>query len=104
MKNYELFYREQFSKCQATECKREDEDGNVITIFYSYTCPELVKVRGDWYKFSYENSRKAGCITSSRTTSKQLTRFFWPDWRDLPKMNLKDFENEYFYTAIDGLY
>lgn len=63
MMNYELFYREQFKSCQATECKREDEDGNVVTIFYSYSCPELVKVKGDWYKFSFENSRKARCTT-----------------------------------------
>ena len=104
MKNYELFYREQFKNCQATECKREDEDGNVVTIFYSYQCPELVKVKGDWFRFSFENSRKAGCKTWSRTTSKQLTRYFWPEWRDLPKMNLQEFENEYFYTGIDWLY
>lgn len=104
MKNYELFYKEQFKSCQATECKFEDEEGNVVTIFYSYSCPELVKVKGDWYKFSFENSRKAGCTTWSRTTSKQLTRFFWPEWRDLPVMNLRDFEDEYFFTGIDWLY
>lgn len=104
MKNYELFKQDQFKSCQATECRREDEDGNVITIFYSYACPELVKVKGDWYKFSFENSRKAGCTTWSRTTSKQLTRYFWPEWRDLPVMNLKDFEDEYFFTGIDWLY
>ena len=104
MKNYELFKRDQFKNCQATECKREDENGNVVTIFYSYQCPELVKIKGDWHRFSFENSRKAGCWTSSRTTSKQLTRYFWPEWRDLPVMNLQEFENEYFYTGIDWLY
>ena len=76
MKNYELFKQDQFKSCQATECKRQDEDGNVITIFYSYSCPELVKVKGDWFRFSFEGSRKAGCCTSSRTTSKQLTQYF----------------------------
>lgn len=104
MKNYEIYYQEQFRKCQATEVKRQDEDGNTIIIFYSYACPELVMVKGRWYKFTYENSRKAWSVTSSRTTSKQLTNYYWSDWRDLPKMNLKEFEENYFYTGIDWLY
>ena len=105
MKTYALFYKEQFKKCQATIAKFDVEGlSDAVTIFYSYSCPELVKVKGDWYKFSFDGSRKAGCITWSHTTSKQLTRFFWPEWRDLPVMNLKDFEDEYFYTGIDWLY
>lgn len=104
MKKRELFKKTRFNQCQATETMREDEDGNIIILFYSYTCPELVKVAWIWYKFTYENSRKDGEITSSRTTSKQLTNYYWSDWRDLPKKNLKDFENEYFNTNIDGLY
>lgn len=109
MKNYELFKKEQFKKCQATVAWFESDElqgwcGEVITIFYSYSCPELVKIRGNWYKFIYEGSRKDWSITGSITTSKQLTAFYWRDWRDLPKMNLKDFENEYFYTAINWLY
>lgn len=64
MKNYELFYKEQFKKCQATIAKFDVEGlSDTVTIFYSYSCPELVKVKGDWYKFTYENSRKAGCTT-----------------------------------------
>ena len=73
---YELFKSEQFRKMQATIAYFQDENGNVVTVFYSYSCPELVQIRGKWYKFTYENSRKAGCITSSRTTSKQLTKFY----------------------------
>lgn len=109
MKNYELFKKEQFKKCQATVAWFESDElkggcGEVITIFYSYSCPELVKIRGCWYKFTYEGSRKDWSIAGSVTTSKQLTAFYWRDWRDLPEMNLKDFENEYFYTGIDWLY
>lgn len=59
MKNFAIYYQEQFRKCQATEVKRQDENGNRITIFYSYACPELVMINGYWYKFTYENSRKA---------------------------------------------
>lgn len=59
MKNYGIYYQEQFKKCQATEVKWQDEEGNNITIFYSYQCPELVKVKGDWYRFSFDGSRKA---------------------------------------------
>lgn len=104
MKNFELFKKEQFRKCQATQAKRQDEDGNIIVIFYSYACPEAVKINWTWYKFTYENSRKAWSITSSITTSKQLTMYFWKGRNNLPKMNLQDFENEYFYTEIDWLY
>ena len=104
MKNFEIYYQEQFRKCQATEVKWQDEDWNRITIFYSYSCPELVYVKWAWYKFNYEWSRKAGCITWSRTTSKQLTNYYWSEWRDLPEYNLQKFEDEYFYTGIDWLY
>lgn len=58
-KNFEIYYQEQFEKCQATEVKWQDKEGNNITIFYSYQCPELVKIKGAWYRFSFENSRKA---------------------------------------------
>lgn len=59
MTTYEIYQKEQFRKCQATETRRQDENGNVIVVFYSYACPELVKIRGARYKFTYENSRKA---------------------------------------------
>lgn len=104
MENYEIYYQEQFRKCQATEVMWEDDEWNVIVIFYSYQCPELVKVRGSRYRFSFEGSRKAWEKTGSRTTSKQLTNYYWSSWRDLPVMNLKTFEDEYFSTAIDWLY
>lgn len=103
MKKWELFKKTRFNQCQATETFREDEDGNTIILFYSYQCPELVKIAWNWYKFTYEDSRKAGAITGSRTTSKQITKYFWY-WKDLPKMSLKDFEQNYFSTNIDGLY
>jgi hypothetical protein len=64
MKNYALISREQFKSCQATEARFDVENlANDVIIFYSYQCPELVKIKGDWFKFSYENSRKAGCKT-----------------------------------------
>lgn len=109
MKNFELFKKEQFRKCQATVAWFESDElkggcGEVITIFYSYACPELVKIKWNWYKFSYEWSRKAWSITWSRTTSKQLTAFYWSGWKNLPEMNLQKFEDEYFYTGINWLY
>ena len=102
--NWECYKKEQFRKCQATIAYFEDEFWNEITIFYSYVCPELVKIRWNWYKFTYEDSRKAWSITSSRTTSKQLTNFYWKDWRNLVEYNLWEFEKDYFYTGIDWLY
>lgn len=102
--NWECYKKEQFRNCQATIAYFEDEFWNEITIFYSYTCPELVKIRWNWYKFTYEDSRKAWSITSSRTTSKQLTNFYWKDWRNLVEYNLWEFEKDYFYTGIDWLY
>ena len=62
MKNYELFKRDQFKNCQATECRREDEDGNVVTIFYSYSCPELVK---NIVKQLFSNEKKRNVLNSS---------------------------------------
>lgn len=44
MKKRELFKKSRFNQCQATETFREDEDGNTIILFYSYQCPELVKI------------------------------------------------------------
>lgn len=104
MKKWELFKKSQFKHCQATETMREDELWNTAIIFYSYYTPELVKIAWKWYKFTYEDSRKAGAITGSRTTSKQLTNYYWKERRELEKMNLKEFENNYFSTNIDWLY
>lgn len=105
MKTYALISREQFKHCQATIVRFDVENlADDVIIFYSYSCPELVRVKGERFKFSYENSRKAGCRTSSCTTSKQLTQYFWREWRDLPVMNLQEFENQYFYTGVDWLY
>ena len=76
MKTTYTFYKsEQFRNCQATIAYFENEIRDAV-VFYSYTCPQLVKINGDWYQFTFEGSRKAGAITTSRTTSKQKTNYF----------------------------
>lgn len=98
------YKREQFKNCHATITYWEDGFWNEITIFYSYTCPKLVKIRWNWYRFTFDWSRKAWSITSSRTTSKQMTNFYGKGWRNLVDYNLKEFENDYFDTWIWWLY
>lgn len=97
---YTFYKAEQFKNCQATIAYFKNEIRDAV-VFYSYTCPQLVKINGAWYQFTFDGSRKAGEITTSRTTSKQKTNYFWSSWRDLPKINLADFEREYFDTRLE---
>jgi len=108
--SYTLTNAKQFRHCQATDTTRTNEDGQKIFVFYSYTCPELVKIGWNWYKFDYENSRKAGAITSSPTTSKQCNNFLRScgadecNLRKLPTINLATFEADYFDTRLEKYY
>lgn len=108
--DYTLGYKKQFRHCQATETRRDCEDWQTIRVFYSYTCPKLVFMDHNWYKFTFENSRKAGCITGSQTTSKQCNNYLRDhssnitDYHKLPKINLEEFENQYFDTRLETYY
>lgn len=74
--SYKLGYKKQFYKCQATICRFDcDASGDAIRVFYSYSTPKLVKVQGQWFRFTFEGSRKEGCIVDSTTTSKQCNKF-----------------------------
>lgn len=57
MKNYHFYKSEQFRHCQATVAYFEDEASDIV-IFYSYTCPKIVRIGRDYYQFTFENSRK----------------------------------------------
>lgn len=65
---------------------------------------------GDLMQFTFENSRKAGEITSSRTTTKQCNQRLRQemgynlDYHSLKKINLKDFEEKFFDTRQDFYY
>jgi hypothetical protein len=65
----------QFKHCHATVATFADEGTPMarnFVIFYSYACPKLVIFPdGAIFRFSFENSRKAGAITSSVSTSRQ---------------------------------
>lgn len=90
----------QFRHCQATIANFWD-----FTIFYSYTCPKIVIFPdGGTYRFTFEDSRKAGAITSSMTTSKQCNKWLGYNHKDLKPYNLKAFENKYFDTRLDTYY
>lgn len=105
---YELTQKRQFKHCQATITRwTNNEDGDVVRVFYSYNCPEIVKTRDGIFKFTFENSRKSWCITWSTTTSKQCNAFLRSinaditnHW-DLPTVNLADFEERYFHTGVN---
>lgn len=99
-----------FRQCQATVYRIETPKGEFL-IFYSYLCPKIVRMpNGDLLQFTFEGSRKAGEITSSRTTTKQCNQRLRNemghllDYHSLKKINLKDFENEYFDTRQDFYY
>lgn len=66
----------QFKNCHATLVTKPESVGSV-EVFYSYTTPQAVKVYGKWYIL--ENVR------GSRTTSKQLTMFFWMNEKERRK-------------------
>lgn len=58
----------QFKNCHATLVTKPESVGSV-EVFYSYTTPQAVRIY--WKRYILENVR------GSRTTSKQLTQFFW---------------------------
>ena len=58
----------QFNNCHATIVSKPESVGNV-KVFYSYSTPQAVRIYWKWYIL--ENVR------GSKTTSKQLTQFFW---------------------------
>lgn len=95
----------QFKHCQATEATFNTASGK-FTIFYSYACPELVIFpSGVAYRFTFENSRKAGAITWSRTTAKQCNQWRGgADYKSLPTLNLADFERQNFDTRLEKYY
>lgn len=65
---------QQFRKCHATIVDFDTPQGT-YKIFYSYTTPKIIIFpNGNAYKFTFENSRKEGTITSSQTTSKQCNK------------------------------
>lgn len=60
MDNYKLTLCEQFKHCHATQTRRVNEEtGDTVRVFYSYTCPKIVKTREGFFKFTFEDSRKA---------------------------------------------
>ena len=94
----------QYKKCQATIATFTDEGKN-FTIFYSYTCPKIVVFPDGWtYRFTFENSRKAGSITGSKTTSKQCNGRLWYNHRDLKPYSLDAFERKFFDTRLERYY
>lgn len=91
----------QFRKCQATIAEFEWW----FTVFYSYTCPKIVKFPdGGTYRFTFENSRKAWAITGSQTTSKQCNARLGFNHRTLKEYNLDAFERKYFDTRLETYY
>ena len=73
----------QFKNCHATIVEKENSVGNV-KVFYSYTTPQAVKVYWKWYILEW--------VRGSRTTSKQLTQYFW--------MNEKERRKSDYFTYI----
>jgi len=60
MKKIRELEASQFKSCHATECDFVLENGAIFKIFYSYSCPELIRFPdGLWCKFTFENSRKS---------------------------------------------
>lgn len=107
---YKLWYQKQFHKCQSTICRFDcDESGDAIWIFYSYSTPKLVKVQGEFFRFTFDWSRKEGYIVDSQTTSKQCNRFLREHWidknrRDLEYLELARFEELFFDTRLSEYY
>lgn len=105
MKKFELVNSKQFKNCHATVTTYKLQDGSRIELFTSYTTPVLVNIEWYWMQFKFDNSRKTGCKTTSRSTSKQKTQYFgYNGWKNLPYIQLNEFENEYFSTVLDKYY
>lgn len=66
----------QFKNCHATLVTKPESVGSV-EVFYSYTTPQAVRIY--WKRYILENVR------GSRTTSKQLTMFFWMNEKERRK-------------------
>lgn len=66
----------QFKNCHATVVSKPESVGSV-EVFYSYTTPQAVRIY--WKRYILENVR------GSRTTSKQLTMFFWMNEKERRK-------------------
>lgn len=103
--------KSQFNWCHATvvnfqaPCLWTENIGGNFTIFYSYSCPKIV-IFPNWiaYQFTFENSRKAGEKTGSRTTTRQCNEWLGENYRNLPKQNLKDFEEMFWDTRLDNYF
>lgn len=95
----------QFKHCHATVATFATEGtpkGRNFVIFYSYACPKLVIFPdGAIYRFSFENSRKAGEKTGSVSTSRQCNAWLWYDHRTLDEYSLEAFERKYFDTRLE---
>ena len=97
----------QFKHCHATKAYFYDPTNyqKGFVIFYSYTTPKIVHFP-DWYtaRFTFEGSRKEGSITESHTTSKQCNQRLEHNHKELPTINLKEFEDKYFDTRLEIYY
>lgn len=98
----------QFKNCHATVTTFTVEGtpkGWNFVIFYSYACPKLVIFPdGATYRFSFENSRKAGEKTGSTSTSRQCNAWLWYDHRTLNEYKLEAFERKFFDTRLEKYY
>lgn len=66
----------QFDNKQATILTVETNAGN-FEVFFSYWTPQVVEFpNGKKYNLTFEGSRFAGSVTTSRTTSKQKTAYY----------------------------
>lgn len=66
----------QFKNCHATIVEKPSSVWDV-KVFYSYTTPQAVKVYWKWYILEW--------VRGSRTTSKQLTQYFWQNEKERRK-------------------